>query len=102
MSPVFYVLFVVYFQNASKEDQAIEPGGGFLKGDMSLSGIMDSVGSFENVDLSGIMEIIQDNIETVKSVSISCHGGSKGVMSSPKFLSRLGFCFLAKVLVKTK
>ena len=31
---------------------------------------MDSVGSFDNVDLSGIMEIIQDNIDTVKSVSI--------------------------------
>ena len=30
---------------------------------------MDSVGSFDNVDLSGIMEIIQDNIDTVKSVS---------------------------------
>ncbi|XP_072021281.1 transmembrane protein 245-like isoform X2 [Amphiura filiformis] len=60
-----YVQWVA--KNATKsEDQAIEPGG-FLKGDMSWGGLMDSVGS-SNVDLSGIMEIVQDNIDTVKSV----------------------------------
>ena len=37
--------------------------------DMSWDGLMSSVGSFDNVDLSGIMEVVQDNIETVKSVS---------------------------------